>query len=124
MARILIIDDDELSAMTVKRTVEVGGDHEVIMAHDGESGLVSACKNLPELILLDIIMPKMDGYEVLKELKGTKETHNIPVIILSAVNDERSIKGTLYEYDVHYMPKPIESEGLLNAINHALSCKE
>ena len=124
MARILIIDDDELSARAVKRTIEIAGKHDVMMAHDGESGLVAACKHMPDLILLDIIMPKMDGYEVLKELKGTRETHKIPVIILSAVNDEKSIKGTLYEYDVHYMPKPIDSEGLINAINHALDCKE
>ena len=124
MARILIVDDDELSARAVKRTLEVAGNHDVTMAHDGEAGLIAARSDIPDLILLDILMPKMDGYEVLKELKSTKETYNIPVIILSAVNDEKSIKGTLYEYDVLYMPKPIDATRLMSAINHALAGKD
>jgi twitching motility two-component system response regulator PilH len=124
MAKLLLIDDNELGASVIKRALEYLGKHDVIVALDGEAGLVAAHKELPDLIILDILMPKMNGYEVLKELKSTQDTLHIPVIIMSAVNDEQSIKETLFEYDALYMPKPVEPETLIKTINHALACKE
>jgi twitching motility two-component system response regulator PilH len=124
MARLLLIDDDELATSVIKRALEHFGNHDVVVAHDGEAGLIAAHKESPDLILLDILMPKMNGYEVLKELKSTPDTLHIPVIIMSAVNNEKSIKETLYEYNALYMPKPVEPDTLIKTIDHALSCKE
>ena len=92
MAKILIVDDDQLGAKTVKRALEQLGNHDIIMAYDGAAGLVAARQELPDVILMDILMPKMNGYEMLRELKSNQETLNKPIIILSEVNDEKSIK--------------------------------
>lgn len=124
MARILVIDDDELMAQTIKRTLEHEGTHDVLVAYDGEAGLIVARQELPDLILLDILMPKMNGYDVLEDLKSTQSTLNIPVIILSAMNNEQSIKETLFAYDALYMTKPIDPDRLMQTVKHALSCKE
>jgi len=123
MARILLVDDDELAANALRRGLERLGKHEVTLAHDGEAGLIAARKELPDLILLDIMMPKMNGHDVLKELKAKQITLHIPVIILSAINDEQSIKEALYEYDVTYITKPIEPHSLLKSVEHSLSCR-
>lgn len=124
MARVLIIDDDELGANALRRTLEHIGKHEILMAHDGEAGLIAACKELPDLILLDILMPKMNGYDVLRELRSKQTTLNIPVLILSAVSDESKIKETLYEFDATYITKPIDAKRLIQSVEHLLSCRE
>lgn len=121
MAKILIIDDDKLASDAIKRALESTGEHEVLYAPDGEAGLVSARQELPDVILLDILMPKMDGYEVLKELKAEENTLNIPVIMITAVSNEQSIKEAVYEYDALYMTKPIDPQALIKTVNHALS---
>jgi twitching motility two-component system response regulator PilH len=124
MARLLLVDDDELVAGALKRVLERIGKHEVLLAHDGEAGLVAARKELPDIILLDILMPKMNGYEVLRELKLKQDTLKIPVIILSAINDEKKIKETLYEYDATYITKPVETKSLLQSVDHLLCIRE
>ncbi|OVE76310.1 hypothetical protein BVX97_01375 [bacterium E08(2017)] len=124
MARILLIDDDELGAKTTARVLEQYGQHQVIIASDGPTGLVTASKENPDLILLDILMPGMDGYAVLEELKSNEASLNIPVIIISAVTDEESIKEATFKYDTLYMTKPIEPEPLMKTIDHALSTRE
>lgn len=124
MARVLVIDDDEFGISAIKRTLETIGHHEVLTAFDGEAGLITAKKELPDVILLDVIMPNMDGYEVLKELRSDQNTLHIPVIILTAVHDEQSIKQAVYEYNADYIVKPCETSTLLSTITHALTCKE
>jgi CheY-like chemotaxis protein len=88
----------------------------IIEAYDGESGLKKALKHLPTIVLLDISLPKMDGIEVVKILKKTKETKNIPVIALTAraMKEDRDtfIKAGCDDY----ISKPVDSIILLNKI--------
>jgi CheY-like chemotaxis protein len=87
---ILLADDEQFIVIAYKDGLERAG-YTVVVAHDGEEALTQAQATKPDLILLDLIMPKMNGFEVLKSLKVDPELMNIPVLVLSNLsqsNDE------------------------------------
>jgi len=92
--KILVIED-EATLQKALNDILVQEEYEVFSALDGLSGVEIAGKEKPDLILLDIILPKMDGFEVLKRLKEEGETSNIPVIILTNLNDIDDIQKAL-----------------------------
>lgn len=103
---ILIIEDSELN---VKILVDIlGEDYKLYIAKNGQEGVEKAKEKLPDLILLDIVMPTMDGYEAIGILKDTWETQEIPIIFLTSLNnveDER--KGLMLGAD-DYINKPFD----------------
>jgi CheY-like chemotaxis protein len=82
--RILIIDDEEDIRETTQICLEIAGDWEVLTASSGKEGLLKAASELPDVILLDVMMPDMDGLTTLSNLQKNPETQNIPVIFLTA----------------------------------------
>lgn len=95
---ILLVDDDPLiSRMYQEKFLREG--FEVILAFNGEEGLGKAAEN-PDIILLDMMMPKMNGYEMLKLLKTKKKLASIPVIILSSIGGDMSLVGKAKELGV------------------------
>ena len=80
-ARILIVEDEPALLEALK--LIVGSNHEVITAEDGEEALLKAQNEKPNLILLDIFLPKLDGFQVLEKLKGDKKLAKLPVVVLS-----------------------------------------
>jgi len=84
--KVLLIEDDPLMLNLYKNTFELEG-VKLLLAEDGPKGIEMAKQEKPDLILLDLLMPKMSGYDVLKILKENKETKNIPVIVLSNLLD-------------------------------------
>ena len=104
---ILVIDDDELIRIELKRTLQLYG-FKVYLAKDGPTGLKLAQKKIPALILLDWMMPEMDGLEVLSELKHSKNTEHIPVFMLT----DRGMIGDLdlaFEIGADdYVTKPLD----------------
>jgi CheY-like chemotaxis protein len=112
--KVLVIEDNKDNMTTVKAILQKK--YTIIEAYDGESGLKKALKHLPTIVLLDISLPKMDGIEVVKILKKTKETKNIPVIALTAraMKEDRDtfIKAGCDDY----ISKPVDSIILLNKI--------
>ncbi len=89
--KIIILEDDRilLKALNIEL---ISNGFEVLSATDGVAGIKIIEKEKPDLILLDLVMPKMHGFEVLKKLKNNKNTKNIPVIILSNLGQEEEIK--------------------------------
>ena len=108
MREILIIDDEEDFGFFVKANLQMNDEFHVTVATEGKEGLKAAQEQRPDLILLDIMMPKMDGLKVLKKLKENKKTQQIPVIMLTAKNDEASINDAIGSYSEQYIIKPIE----------------
>jgi len=112
MAKILIIEDDKFLRELITKKVGKEG-YEVVGAMDGEEGLTMAGKEQPSLILLDLILPTMDGFEVLRRLKEQETTKNIPIIILSNLGQKEDIdKGmqlgaTDYMIKAHFTPGEI-----------------
>ena len=114
----ILIVDDETSNILVLNYI-LGADCEIYTAKDGKSAIEIANEYLPDLILLDIIMPEMDGYEVLAALKNSEKTKDIPVIFITGVRDKNSeTKGfTLGAED--YITKPFNDETVrLRVKNH------
>jgi two-component system, OmpR family, alkaline phosphatase synthesis response regulator PhoP len=118
--KILIIDDETDFCKLVKRNLELIGDFEVAIAEDGKRGLASAKKLKPDLILLDIMMPHMDGFKVLEKLKTDMNTIAIPVIMLTAKGDEASKIKAAQLYDEEYITKPIDAPDLKTKIEEVL----
>ena len=118
--QILLIDDEKTLSSVLKRLLEATGDYQVATALDGRSGLVLARRINPDLIVLDTIMPEMDGVEVLKRLQDDRRTREIPVIILSGYTDIGfSLESTQLRYDL-FLPKPIKAGDLIAGIRKVL----
>lgn len=107
MKKILIIDDEKEFCMIVKQNLEMKGGYRVEVATDGNSGIAAALQHKPDLILLDIIMPGMGGFDVLRELKDKKETASIPIIMLTAVGSEEAKEKALSLYGEDCIVKPV-----------------
>ena len=117
---ILVIDDEDDVRVVLKRTLETAGGYTVLTAGNGRDGIKLARKNLPDLVLLDIIMPGLDGFDVLRRLKSDYKTMSIPVVILSAETSEATkVKGA-YLYSDLYLTKPITRDDLLDKVGQAL----
>jgi len=120
MNEILIIDDEEDFGFFVKSNLQMNDEFHVNVATDGKAGLKIAEEVRPDLILLDVMMPKMDGHQVLKKLKANKKTQQIPVIMLTAKNDEDSIAEAIGSFSEQYIIKPIEMATLESKIRTVL----
>lgn len=121
MKKILMIDDEKDFAMITKRNLEATGDYSVIIATDGKSGLAAAVQHKPDLILLDIIMPGIGGFDVLRELKSKSVTTAIPVIMLTAIRSEETKEKALGLFDEDYVVKPVIVSELDAKIKKVLS---
>lgn len=95
MAKKILVIEDEATLQNAMVEVLTQSGYETLSALDGELGFNLATKELPDLILLDIILPKMDGFEVLKGLKANPQTANIPIIILTNLGDVSSVQQAL-----------------------------
>jgi CheY-like chemotaxis protein len=94
MKKILFIEDESALQKTFRNVLEKEG-YEMISALDGESGLRLAKSQKPDLILLDLILPRKDGFEVLNELKSDESTKEIPVIVLTNLEDIESVERAI-----------------------------
>ena len=109
--KILIADDDPQTGELLEAFLSV--EFDILKAYDGEEALDIARRELPDLVLLDIIMPKLNGYEVCKKLKNSEDTRSIPVVIITALKDlEERIKGIVGGSD-NFLTKPIRKIELL-----------
>lgn len=111
MNRILVVDDDNAINELIKINLELLG-YEVITAYDGLQGYTLAKQELPDLIILDIMMPDVDGYTVAKRVRENPETKDIPILMLTAMGQlEDKVKGFDIGVD-DYLVKPFEMEEL------------
>ena len=107
MANILIIDDEERNRRLFEVFVKADG-HEVESAASGETGLVMAAANPPDLILLDLMMPGRDGFEVARALKSNAATQAIPIIVISSLDDIASHQRLMSSGIDDFIVKPID----------------
>ncbi len=111
MATILVIDDDELVSRTLQRVLKTYG-HQVMAANSGTEGLQLARRHRPDLFILDIMMPGMDGYQVCRQIRGDPLLTELPVLFLTAkAKDEDKIEGFRAGAD-DYLTKPFNMEEL------------
>lgn len=117
--RILLVDDEKDLAETVVFQLQISG-YEAIVAYDGQEGLGKARKEKPDLIILDLMLPKMDGYKVCGLLKNDSRYAKIPIIMFTARAQESDIKLAKEVGAEAYITKPFEQEILLGKIRELL----
>lgn len=119
MARVLVIEDDT-SISQLLRTVLEGDGHEVLVADDGSRGLAMATRRRPDAVVLDIMMPYMDGFAVLEALREDERTAAIPVLMLSAMQQE-SVEERCYRLGAQgFVRKPFDPDLLLGLLQELL----
>ncbi|MCF7872731.1 MAG: response regulator [Candidatus Omnitrophica bacterium] len=114
--RILVVDDEEDLTYFLKANLEIEEQYHVIAVTRARDAFKTAMRIKPDLIILDIMMPQIDGIKVLKKLKGSKETLSIPVIMLSAKDDNATKIEAAALYDECYITKPVQIEELKTKI--------
>lgn len=117
--RILVIDDEPELVKAIQIRLEQAG-YGVLTAYDGMGGIARAREEKPDLIILDLIMPRMDGFEVCDRLRKDPETAFIPVVVLTAMEQEEAAKKALSAGAKGYMVKPLEQEILLFTVRKFL----
>jgi diguanylate cyclase (GGDEF)-like protein len=119
MANILVVEDELQIARMLKETLEIEG-YQVISTRNGEDAVQIALREPPHLILLDIMLPGIDGYEVIRRLRNHPKTMHIPIIVLSALGDTDN-KVRAFEWDADdFVTKPFDTDELLSRMRRQL----
>ncbi|MCT4665290.1 MAG: response regulator [Flavobacteriales bacterium] len=117
---ILIVDDEPSIVMSLDFLLRKEN-YEVFIARDGQEALDLIEENIPDLILLDIMMPKVDGYQVIEQLKSSQKHQHIKIIFLTAKTKENDIKRGLELGADLYIPKPFSTKKLVSEVNKLLA---
>ena len=121
MTKVLYVEDNDDNVFMLKMRLELLGDFEVLTAEDGEKGCEMAAAERPDIILMDLEMPVVDGWEATRRLKGNPQTRDIPVIALSAHalagEREKALAAGCNEFDT----KPIEFDRLVATLRRVLA---
>lgn len=121
-SKILIVDDEDCN-LRLMEAILIPLGHEVILARDGEKALEKVREASPDLILLDVIMPKMDGFEVTKKLKESEDTRVIPVVIVTALRETENRVKALEAGADDFLSKPVDRVELRARVNSLLKVK-
>ncbi len=120
MKKVLLIDDNPTIVELIKYAVNLQGTYQVIVAYDGVQGLELIYAEQPDCVIIDVKMPRMDGYQLVRCLRGDPRTVDIPLIILSALTrTEDRMTGLLSGVD-EYLTKPFKPNALNAAIERVL----
>ena len=120
MFRILIVDDSPTQLHSLRKIVEEGG-HLAFTADSGERALEVASTEQPQVILMDIVMPGMSGYQAIRKLGRDEATRHIPVIFVSGKSGEADRAWGLRQGAREYVTKPVNPNTLLTAISEAMA---
>ncbi len=120
MALIMIVEDSLTDQVAIQRIVESGG-HRALVAKSGEDAIEMAIRERPDLILMDVMMPKMNGFQATRQLSSRPETANIPIIILTGRDQESDRVWGLRQGARDYVVKPPEKNELLSRIAKTLA---
>lgn len=122
LPQILVVDDNETNRDILETRLTASG-YEVLQAADGEEALIAARKYLPDLILLDIMMPKINGIDVCRELKSDPTLPFIPIVLLTAKGETDDVVMGLDAGADEYLTKPVEHQALLARVRAILRLK-
>ncbi|HEY4385543.1 MAG TPA: response regulator [Ktedonobacteraceae bacterium] len=121
MKKVLVIDDNPTIVELIKYAVKLQGAYRVVVAYDGIQGLESIFAEQPDCVIIDVKMPKMDGYQLVRCLRGDIRTADIPLIILSAMTREEDLMTGLLSGADEYLTKPFKPTALNDAIERVLT---
>lgn len=120
MAKVLIVDDSPATIFTLKKLVEDWG-HEAVTAENGKQAIEIASREQPQVILMDVVMPGMSGFQATRKLSKDQSTNTIPVIFVSMKDDETDRVWGMRQGASAYVTKPVNPETLMTAISDAIA---
>jgi PleD family two-component response regulator len=118
---VLIVDDDEINVRLLQALLL--GKYEITIAYNGKDALLQVEKNPPDLILLDIMMPGISGYEVCKMLKADKKTSYIPIVMVSALTEKTEMIKCIEAGADDFLSKPVDVNELMVRVKSLLRIK-
>lgn len=121
--KILVVDDSK-TALLIESTILRGGSYRLVMAGDGEEAVQKALSERPDLILMDVVMPKMTGLEACRALRELPETRGIPIIMVTTRGEEQSVERGFLAGCTDYVTKPINAAELLAKIRSFVGPQE
>ena len=119
MARILIVDDSPSQLMGIRRIVEKLG-HEAVTAEDGAAGVEAAKRELPDLILMDVVMPNLNGFQATRTLSRESTTRDIPVVLVTTKDQDTDRMWGMRQGARAYLTKPFSESDLSDVIGRLL----
>lgn len=119
MKKVLAVDDQPQIVRLIQLNLQKAG-YEVVTAYDGDEALTQLRLHRPDLVILDVIMPKRDGFEVLRAIKADPETRAIPVVMLTVKAQDADIFEGLKEGAELYLPKPFHPTELVTLVRRVL----
>jgi CheY-like chemotaxis protein len=117
--KVLIVEDEVMLEELIRKRLEFEG-YEVISACDGKEGLLKALSDKPDLIMADLMMPEMDGSEMIRIIRGNSDLKDIPIIVISARGGKADIEKAKAEGANEYFVKPFLSDNLLSTLREYL----
>ena len=115
--KVLIVDDSKVATMTQQIILGALSECEVIMAEDGITGVEMAVAEQPDLILMDVVMPRMNGFEACRQIRGHEATESIPIIIVTTRSEPANVDAGFTSGCDDYIYKPIDAAQLLEKID-------
>ncbi len=119
MSKILIVDDSPTETHILTQMLDKNG-YQVVTAESGEAGVEVAKKELPDLVLMDVVMPGLNGFQATRQLKKEATTAHIPVVIVTTKDQETDKIWGMRQGAKDYLTKPVEEESLINTIQAIL----
>lgn len=116
MSKVLVVDDSPTEVFQFKEMLEKLG-HEVVTADNGRDGVMMAAKEQPDIVLMDIVMPDMNGFQATRQITRGADTKHIPVIIVSSKNQETDKVWGQRQGAKGYVTKPVNNDELVSAMN-------
>lgn len=119
MARVLIVDDSPSQLMGMKRIIEKLG-HEILTAEDGALGVEAAKRELPDLILMDVVMPNLNGFQATRSISKEPATSHIPIILVTTKDQETDRVWGMRQGAKAYLTKPVNEAALIKLVKELL----
>lgn len=120
MSRILIVDDSPTETYRMTTILNKSG-YDVLTASGGEEGIAIAKKELPDLVLMDVVMPGINGFQATRQIAKNPSTSHIPIIIVTTKDQETDRMWGKRQGAQGYLTKPIDEKGLVQAVNEVLA---
>lgn len=120
MAKVMIVDDSPTEVHVLQTMLTKNG-HEVVVATSGEEGVEMAKTEMPDLILMDVVMPGMNGFQATRQISKNTETSAIPVIMVTTKDQETDKVWAMRQGAKDYIVKPVQEKALIEHVNMVLS---
>jgi two-component system sensor histidine kinase/response regulator len=117
----VLVVDDSLSSVLMQKLMLQHERYEVVTATDGEAAVATAIAEQPDLILMDVVMPRMSGFEACRKLRATRSTQHVPIIMTTTRHKLASLGKEATSNETEYLMKPIDRQELLAKVDRYLS---